>query len=219
MEWRTNFIRTFLERDLRNFGFDIPADMLNRLWKMLAHNNGQLLNYRQLSNSMGTSDTSIRKYIDILANTYMLRILHPYASIIKKRLVKSPKVYIRDTGILNALLKLDDMNEMLSHPSYGGSWELLCLENIIQHYPQFEPSFFRSSNGNEIDLILTKGNQKIAFEFKASTTPKVTRGFWTALDDINATKAFIIAPVRMPYPYKDDVWVYPINDFLSLKIS
>jgi len=218
-DWRKNFILTFLERDLRNFGFNIPPETLNRLWKMIAHLNGQILNYSQLSNSLGYSDTTIRKYIDILSKTYMLRILPTYHINIKKRLIKSPKIYIKDTGILNSLLNINDFNELYSHPVYGSSWEVLCIENIINTFKRWEAYYYRTSNGNEIDLVLTKANSKIAIEFKTSSSPKVSKGFWNALDDLRIDKAFIIAPVKMAYPYKNNVWVYPIHSFLKLKLK
>ncbi|RLD63130.1 MAG: hypothetical protein DRJ01_04590 [Bacteroidetes bacterium] len=217
-DWRQNFILTFLERDLQNFGFNIPPETLHRLWKMIAHLNGQILNYSQLSNSLGYSDTTIRKYIDILSNTYMLRILQPYHFNIKKRLIKSPKIYIRDTGILNTLLNINDFNELFTHPVYGSSWEILCIENIINTFKNWEPFYYRTSNGNEIDLVLIRANKKIAIEFKTSTSPTVSKGFWNALDDLKTDMAFIIAPVKMAYPYKNNVWIYPINEFLKLKL-
>ncbi len=215
--WRKNFILTFLERDLRNFGFNIPPETLNRLWKMIAHLNGQTLNYSQLSNSMGYSDTTIRKYIDILSGTYMLRILQPFHINIKKRLIKSPKIYIRDTGILNTLLNINNYNELFTHPVFGSSWEVLCIENIINTFKNWEAFYYRTSNGNEIDLVLTKANEKIAIEFKTSLSPSVSKGFWNALEDLKTDKAFIIAPIKTAYPYKNNVWVYPINEFLCLK--
>lgn len=217
LNWRKNFILTFLERDLRNFGFNIPPETLNRLWKMIAHLNGQTLNYSQLSNSLGYSDTTIRKYIDILSNTYMLRLLQPFHINIKKRLIKSPKIYIRDTGILNALLNISDYNELYANPVYGSSWEVLCIENIINTFKDWEPYYYRTSNGNEIDLVLAKANTIIAIEFKTSSSPGVSKGFWNALDDLQADKAFIIAPVKSAYPYKNNVWIYSINEFLKLK--
>ena len=218
MNWRKNFILTFLERDLRNFGFNIPPHTLNRLWKMIAHINGQTINYSRLSNSMGYSDTTIRKYLDVLSNTFMLRFLYPYHLNIKKRIIKSPKIYIRDTGILNTLLNINDFNEMFTHPVYGSSWETLCIENILHTFKKWDPFFYRTSNGNEIDLILTRSNTVVAIEFKTSPSPSISKGFWYALDDIGADKAYIVAPVKNAYPYKNDCWVVPLNGFLNLRL-
>ncbi len=217
IEWRNNFILTFLERDLRNFGYNIPPETLNRLWKMIAHLNGQILNYSLLSNSLGYSDTTVKKYLDILVKTYMLRILQPYHFNLKKRLIKSPKIYIRDTGILHALLNIDSFNELFNQPVYGSSWEVLCIENILNLYNDWEAYFYRTSNGSEIDLLLTKGGRKIAIEFKTSSSPVPTKGFWNAIDDLKPDKTFIIAPVRNVYPYKNNIWVYPLNEFIELK--
>jgi len=215
--WLQNFIKTFLERDLRNFGFNIPPTTLNRLWTMLAHINGQVLNYSQLANSMGVSHTTINNYISILENTFMLRILQPYHNNIKKRLIKAPKIYFRDTGILHTLLQLENFEDLFTHPVYGTSWEVTVIENIIHKFKNWNYYYYRTSNGSEIDLILTKGNKKIAIEIKASSIPKVTAGFWNALEDLKVDKAYIIAQVSMPYPLKNKVMVYPLDEFLALE--
>lgn len=215
IDWRHNFIRTFLERDIRNFGINISPDSLSRLWKMLSHLNGQILNYSQLSNSLGYSDTSVRKYIDILAYTYMVRVLRPFHANINKRLVKNPKIYLRDTGILHSLLNIDSFNELYSHPNYGSSYESLCIENIIQRFSRWEPYFYRTSNGSEIDLLLVKSNRIIAIECKASAAPKPTTGFLNAIKDLSVEKAFIIARVENPFPLKNNVMVYNLKDFLK----
>ena len=215
--WRENFITTFLERDLRQFGFNIPPEVIRRLWKLIAHTNGQVLNYSQFSSTLGLSDMTIRKYVGILESTFMLRLLQPYHLNIRKRLIKSPKLYIKDAGITNALLNIREFTELFSHPAYGGVWESLCIENIIGKFSTWEPYYYRTSTGNELDLILTKGNKRIAVELKTSSTPGVTRGFWQALEDIQTDLAFIIAQVKQAYPYKNGVWVYPIKEFLKLE--
>jgi predicted AAA+ superfamily ATPase len=216
--WIQNFITTFLERDLRNFGFNIPPETLRRLWRMLAHLNGELLNVSQLGSSMGLSHTTISEYVSILKNTFMIRVLEPYHPNLKKRLIKTPKVYIRDTGILHSLLKIENQEDLFYHPGYGASWEVTVIENVIAKYKGWEPSFYRTANGNEIDLVLTKANRVIAIEIKASTTPKLTRGFWVAIDDIKATESYVIAPVRMPFPLQKGVMVYPLPEFLAKEI-
>ena len=216
--WLRNYITTFLERDLRNFGYNIAPETIRRLWQMLAHLNGQLLNYSTLSNAMGVSHTSIRNYVDILSNTFMLRVLQPYHINTKKRLIKSPKVYFRDTGVLHALLKIESHEDLFSHPVYGSSWETTVIENIIAKYHNWDHAFYRTANGNEIDLILSKANRVIAIEIKSSPTPKLSRGFWTAIEDIKATESYVIAPVRMPFPIERDVMIYPLEEFLEKKI-
>ncbi len=134
---------------------------------------------------------------------------------IKKRLVKSPKLYFRDTGILHTLLNITNFNELFGHPVYGTSWEVTVIENIINHFNGWQYYYYRTAKGAEIDLILKKGNKLIAIEIKSSSAPQVTKGFWTALEDIQATEAFVIAPVKMPYPLKENVMVYPLKEFLS----
>ena len=185
---------------------------------MLAHLNGQLLNSSQIANSMGLSHTTIRSYIDILANTFMIRFIQPYHINLKKRLVKSPKIYFRDSGVLHTLLNIYSFDELYSNPIYGSSWEVTVIENIIAKYKGWNHYFYRTTNGNEIDLVLTKANRIIAIEIKASSTPSISRGFWIALEDIKATEAYVIAPVRMPFPMKNNVMAYPLEDFLKREI-
>jgi uncharacterized protein len=217
-DWRLNFIRTFLERDILNFGFDVPPEHMNRLWKMLAHINGQLLNYSQLGNSLGVSHTTIKNHIEILNKTYMIRILKPYHGNLKKRLIKTPKVYIKDPGILNTLLNLHSFEDIFSHPVYGSVWENIVTEHILHNTKYWEPFFYRTSNGNEIDLILMKGTKKIAIECKNTSSPKVSQGFYAAISELEIDKAFIAAPVNEEYPVKNDVMVTPL-DVLMTHIS
>jgi len=213
--WRENYIKTFLERDLRMFGFNIPSEVIRRLWIMLAHINGQALNYSQLANSMGISQPTIRHYVSILHHTFMLRILPPFFVNVKKRLVKTPKVYVRDTGILHSLLGVKSFDELYDHPTYGSSWEALVIENIISKYASWEYFYYRTSNGAEIDLVLTMGNNIIAIEIKSSTLPKLTKGFWSAMEDVNPTEVYVIAPVKMAFPLQKNVMVYPLQEFLE----
>ena len=213
--WRENFIRTFLERDIPQLGVHIPARMIQRVWQMCAHNQGQLLNSSQLGSSLGVSHTTLRSYIDLLEQTFMIRVLQPFSVNIKKRLVKSPKIYLRDTGILHALLAIDRYDDLLGHPVFGASWETVVLENIIATLPDWQPFFYRTAAGAEIDLLLVRGTRRIAIECKASTTPSVTRGFWNALDDLNVESATIIAPVKESYPFKKNIMVSSLHDFIE----
>ncbi len=212
--WLENFISTFLERDLRTFGIDLPSENLRRLWVMLAHLNGQLLNSSQLGNSLGLSHTTVKRHINILKNTFMVRYLEPYHINVKKRLVKTPKVYLRDVGILHALLGISSFDELYSHPVYGSSWEVVVIENLLANFNDWSPYFYRTSNGNEIDLILTKGKEIVAIEIKASSTPKVSKGFYTALKDVQATQAYIIANVSQSFPLKEGVKVFGLMEFI-----
>jgi predicted AAA+ superfamily ATPase len=213
--WLQNYIKTFLERDLRQFGFNIAPETIHRLWEMLAHFNGQVLNYSTLANSMGLSQPTVKHYIDILQYTFMLRIIQPYFVNIKKRLVKSPKLYFRDPGILHALLNISTYEQLYSHPVFGSSYEISVIENIINIFPGWKYFYYRTAKGVEIDLVMTKGNRVVAVEIKSSPTPSVGKGFWNALDDINSTEAFVIAPVKMPYPLSKKVMVTSLENFLN----
>ncbi len=214
--WRDNFIRTFLERDIPQLGFRIPALTLRRVWQMCAHTQGQLLNSSQFGSALGVSHTTFRSYIDLLAETYMLRILPPYAANLKKRLIKSSKVYLRDTGILHSLLAIDTFDDLLGHPNFGASWETLAMETIIAAFPDWEPFFYRTAAGTELDLVLIRGHRKMAFEFKASTTPHVTKGFWNGLRDLDIEQAWIISPIDDGYPLRDNVRVCPLSELYKI---
>jgi len=195
MLWLENFIRTYIERDIPQLGFPIPVLLLRRLLLMCAHNQGQLLNASKLGESLGITHPTVRRYIDLLQQTYILRTLQPYEANVKKRLIKSPKVYIRDSGILNRLLLIPDFNSLLGNPVFGSSWEGLVIENSIENMPGWTPYFYRTATGNEIDLVLVRGNKKIAIECKASAAPQLTKGNWDALSDINPDYTFVIAPI------------------------
>lgn len=219
-QWREDYIRSFLERDIPQLGFNIPANTLGRFWRMLAHVSGQTLNSSKLADSMGVSAHAIRKYIDLLQQTFILRVLLPYEGNLKKRLIKSPKVYIRDTGILHTLLEIEASEDLFANPIYGASFESWVIENVIvalqsQHGPHWRCYFYRTSNGAEIDLILVKGQQRIAVEIKSSTAPKVSRGFWTAIEDIQSTANYVIAPVEAAYPLAKNVRVSNLAGFIE----
>jgi len=210
MIWREDFIRTYLEHDIAQFGFSVAPQIMRRFWSMLAHYHGQLLNLSKLGQSLGVTHPTIKRYLDILEQTYMVRSLQPYSANLKKRLVKSPKIYIRDPGVLHALLEIESMDELLGHPVVGSSWEGFCIEQIIAAKPDWRPSFYRTSSGEEIDLILERGQKKLAFEFKASMSPKVSRGFKGTLEVLQPDHTWIVAPVEAPYPLQQDVTVSDI---------
>lgn len=215
VQWREDYIRTFLERDIPQLGFRIPASTLSRFWRMIAHCHGQVLNSSKLADSMGVSSHTIRKYIDLLSQTFVLRVLPPFTANIKKRLIKSPKIYIRDSGLLHSLLGIETMEELFGHPVYGASYEGLVIENIISQLPRWQASFFRTSNGAEIDLILTKGQTNIVVEIKSSSAPKVSKGFWSCIDSIQPDSVWVIAPVDEQYPLAKNVMVIPLHQFLE----
>lgn len=214
-EWRQDFIRTFLERDIGMLGFRLPPIRLGRFWKMCAHIHGSLLNASKLADSLGVSSHTVRSYIDLLEHTFMVRELLPDAPNLKKRLVKSPKIYIRDSGILHTLLDIRTHDALLSHPIIGASFEGFAMENILAFANNWEPSFYRTSAGAEIDLILRKGRRTLAFELKSSTVPRVSKGFWNALEDLSPDEAYVVAPVKEPYPMKGDVMVSPLQEIIA----
>lgn len=214
-EWRLNYIRTFLERDIPQLGFSIPANTLRRLWQMLAHNQGQTLNSAKMGNSLDKSANTIRHYIDILEQTFLVRTLAPYSVNVKKRLVKSPKVYLRDSGLLHTLLDIETMNNLMGHPVYGSSYEGYVIENILANLPRWKPYFYRTAGGAELDLVLTRGAEIIAIEIKASSAPKPSRGFWSSCEDIKATRKYVIGAVSEAYPIKNGAHVCSINDLIE----
>jgi predicted AAA+ superfamily ATPase len=215
-QWRQDFIRAYLERDIGMLGFRIPPARLGRLWKMCAHIHGSLLNSSKLADSLGVSSHTIRSYLDLLEHTFMIRVLMPDAPNLKKRLVKSPKIYIRDSGILHALLDIRTHDDLLSHPALGASFEGFAMENILASASSFEPSFYRTGAGAEIDLVLRRGQRVLAFELKSSTVPNVTKGFWSALEDISPDDAYVVAPVKEVYPIKHGVKVTPLLDIIAM---
>ena len=196
-------------------GLRLPPARMGRFWKMCAHIHGSLLNASKLADSLGVSSHTVRSYIDFLEHTFMLRVLLPDAPNLKKRLVKSPKIYIRDSGILHALLNIRSHDDLLSHPILGASFEGLALENILAFANQYEASFFRTSAGAEIDLILRRGRRILAFELKSSTVPRVSKGFWSALDDLSPDEAYVVAPVEESYPMKGGVMVVPLKEAVA----
>ncbi|MFD2532982.1 ATP-binding protein [Gracilimonas halophila] len=215
MEWRESFITTFLERDLLQFAGFSPVSM-RRLWQMLAHSNGQTANYSALGSSLGISHTSVKKYIDLLEGTFMVRQLRPYKGNTKKRLVKSPKVYITDSGLTTALLKLRSFEEAAGHPAFGSLWESMVIENIAGHYPKLELSFYRTNHGNEIDLVISDGTSMIAIECKSTLSPNLSRGNYTAIEDIDPVKTLVVIPAEKGYPYKENIDVVTLSELIKI---
>lgn len=213
-QWRRSFISTFLERDLALLGFGYPPETMRKLWIMCAHQQGQLSNLSRLGQSLGVSHTSVRCYLDLLKDTYMLRILQPFDANTGKRVVKTPKVYLRDTGILHALLNIRRLEDLLGHPVFGASWETMVIEQLLARW-EGDFGFYRTPAGSEIDLVLEKNEKLIAIECKASTAPNVGRGFYTALEDLQIDQAIIVAPVADKYPLKKGVFVMPLNNAIN----
>lgn len=218
--WLQNFIQTHLERDLPVLGVRVPAATLFRFWTMVAHCNGQLWNASRLAESMGVDSKTARRYLDILEDTFMIRQLQPFFGNVKKRLVKSPKVYIRDTGLLHTLLKIYSYDDLTANPILGSSWEGFCVEQIIALKPsKYDAYFYRtqSAAAAEIDLVLTKGlNVDIAIEVKYSLTPKLTRSSTNAINEVKPRITWIVYPGQESYPIKKDLWTLPINQLAKI---
>lgn len=216
-EWRKNFIRTFLERDIPLLNLSMPIPVIERLWMLLAHYHGQTVNYSKLAEAADISIPSLKKYLSVLEQTYMVRCLPVCERNIKKRMIKAPKIYIRDSGILHALLAIRGFDDLLSHPACGASWEGFAIDNIIASMPSWTSSFLKTSNGAEVDLVMEDGRRVYVFEFKASKAPKASRGFFQLLDDLKPDKAFIVAPVDNGYEYSKNVRVInlPFSDSLQ----
>lgn len=207
MEWRRQFIRTFLERDIPQWRGRISSSDIERLWSMCAHLHGQLLNLSRIGEALGVSHPTVRNHVDLLAETYMIRQLPPYLPNLRKRLIKSPKIFIRDSGILHALLDVDDFPSLLGHPVVGASWEGWVIETVLAAADHWKGYFYRTAIGAELDLVLERGRRLLALECKASKAPQVGPGFHSAVKDLGIKKAWVIAPVDEPYPLVDGVMV------------
>jgi predicted AAA+ superfamily ATPase len=215
--WIENFIQTFIERDIPQLGFQIPALQLRRLLTMCAHTQGQVLNLSKIGESLGLSHTTIKRYIDLLEQTFITRTLRSYDGNVKKRLVKAPKVYIRDSGLLHRLLQIDNYSELLGNPIFGSSWEGVVIENVISKLTAWEAYYFRTASGDEIDLILKKGNKVIGVECKASLAPTVSKGFWKVKELLNLDECYVIAPItEESYGIGENVNVTSLVDFLKI---
>ena len=212
--WRESFIRTYIERDIPQFGFQITSRQMLRLMLMIAHNHGQLLNSSKLGESLGITHPTVKRYVDVLEQTYLIRSLPPFFANTKKRIVKSPKIYVRDTGLLHQLLQIRTFNDLLGHPVFGASWEGLVVENVCSSVLNAEFSFFRSATGEEMDLIVQKNGRVVAIECKASTAPQIAQGFWNAVDIIRPDRTFVVAPVERKYEIHENVDVVNLGDLL-----
>jgi predicted AAA+ superfamily ATPase len=212
--WRTDFIRTYLERDVPQLGFRIPAETLRRLWTMLAHGQGGLLNAANLARSLGVDAKTVARYIDLLVDLLLVHRLPPWTSNIGKRLVRSPKVYVRDSGLVHALLGLSDRDAILGHPIAGASWEGFVIENLLNCGARgIEAGFYRATGGAEVDLVLRlpRGATWLV-EIKRTLAPSVGRGFWSAWSDLEPTRGFVVYPGAERFRLKDKVEAVNIAD-------
>ncbi len=212
--WRQNFIRTYLERDLPQLGLKADPMLTRRLWQMTAHLSGHLLNMEKLSASLGLHGTTVRKYLDFFESAYLIRRLRPYFINLKKRLVKSPKIYVRDTGVLHHLLGISSPVQLAGHPALGGSWETYVIEQVAAKLPDWaEMFFYRTHQGTEADLVIARGGRpEILIEIKYSTTPIPSKGFYIAQSDLDTTKHFVICPVETSFTLKENVLAIGVHE-------
>ena len=213
-KWLNNYISTFLERDIPQLGINIPANTLRKFWSMLAHYHGQIINYSEIASSFGLSEYTVKKYLDILCGTFMVRTLQPWFANIGKRLVKKPKIYIKDSGILHSLLSIDSMDSLLSHNKLGASWEGFALEIIagVLGKPDNELFFWRTHAGNEIDLFWQEHGKNWAVEFKFADAPTLTAPAQAATKDLNLQHLWIIYPGTDRYKLSEKVTVLPLKE-------
>ena len=213
--WRKSFIKTFLERDLREQGIELPSVTLHRFWAMLANSHGQVWNAAPIASSLGITEPTVRKYLDIFTGVFMVRQFHPWHVNIKKRQVKSPKVYIRDTGILNFFLELKVEAEILRHQTCGASWEGFVIEQLIRTLEIDHPYFWATHQGAEMDFVFNKGGRMYGVEIKRADAPTMTPSMRIALEDLKLESIVVIYPGKKRYSLHKKIEVVPFDEILS----
>ena len=198
-QWRDDFARTFLERDVPQLGISIPAERLRRFWTMVAHYHGQIFNAAEFARSMGTSENTARRYLDLLSGAYVVRQLQPWHENLKKRQVKSPKVYVRDSGLLHTLLSLETKAALSAHPKFGASWEGFAMEQVLALTADRAPYFWAVHSGADLDLLLTKDGKRYGFEFKCADAPQLTHSMSIAIADLKLEKLIVVYPGKKSY--------------------
>lgn len=217
LDWRRDFIRSYLERDVPMFAPRLPAPAVGRLWTMLAHNQGELLAQSRLAQALGVSTPTVARYLDLLVNLQLVRSLQPWSNNAAKRLVKTPKTYVRDSGLVHALLGLQTLDDVLGHPVAGHSFEGMVIETLIQACaPRYAPYFYRTQVGAEIDLVLARGNTpEIAIEVKRSSSPTVQRGFSVACEDLGITRRYVVYPGQEQFGLRHGAQAIGLSDLLQ----
>ena len=210
LEWRKDFVLTFLERDIPQFGFNIPSTSLFRFWSLLAHYHGQIWNVAEAARTLNVGETTARRYVDLLQDLFMVRLLQPWYENLGKRQVKTPKVYIRDTGLLHYLSGIRTEQELLLHPRSGASWEGFVIEEVIKAAIPDDVYFWATHSGAELDLLLLKNGKRIGVECKRVDAPKLTPSMRTALTDLNLSKLLVVYPGPHTYPLADNIQATPL---------
>ncbi len=219
MEWHAAFARTFLERDIPVLGIDVAPEALRRFWVMLSHYHGQIWNASQLAVAMGSKRATVERYRDVLTGTFMVRVLQPWFENLGKRLVKSPKVYLRDSGILHGLLGLHETMELPRHPSYGASWEGFALEQTLIAHGERDAYFYATQRGAELDLLLLRRGQRWGFEYKCADAPKTTKSMHIALEDLKLEHLWVIYPGTRRYPLTEKITALPLRDISTIEFT
>lgn len=215
-QWHDDFRRTFLERDIPQLGIQVPATTLGRFWTMVAHFHGQILNQAELARALGSSEPTARRYLDILSGTYMVRQLTPWFENLKKRQVKAPKIYIRDSGILHALLGIANAEGLQSHPKLGASWEGFCLEQILSVAGDRAAYFWATHSGAELDLLLLHEGRRLGFEFKFSEQPATTKSMRIAQEDLSLDHLYVVYPGAHDFPLDESITAMSLPHVLDV---
>ena len=215
--WREEFIRTFLEQDLPQLGIRIPSPQLNRFWTMLAHYHGQIWNAAEPSKSLGLSQPTVRSYLDLMTSAYMIRQLQPWHENLSKRQVKAPKIYVRDSGLLHALLGLRTRRDLLTHPKLGASWEGFGIEQLLRAMEPDQAYFWATHQGAELDLLLLRGSRRVGVEIKRGDAPSLTPSMRIALDDLRLNKLWVIYPGQQRYNLNEKVTAISFDEAIAMK--
>jgi len=215
MIWRGNFVTTYLERDIPQIAQFVPASRLRRLWTMLAHQQGQMINLSKLGASLDLTSPTVKSYVEMLEDLLLIRAIRPWLVNVGKRLVKSPKIYIRDSGITHALLNLTTLDDLLGHPVVGGSWEGFIIENILSVLPKgADYGFYRTSGGAELDLVLSVAGEIWAIEIKRTLSPKLSKGFLSAVEDVEASQKYLIYAGNDMFPIGSGAFAIGLKDIM-----
>ncbi len=212
LAWREDFIRTFLERDLAQLGVRVPAATMRRFWSMVAHYSGGIWNGSEIGRSLGEAHTTVRRHLDTLAGALVVRVLEPWFENLSKRQVKAPKVYVRDTGLLHALLGIGDVRQLEGHPKVGASWEGFVLEQLLSRLPQVRPHYWRTQAGAELDLLLNLNGRRVGIEVKRADGPTRTPSMVAAVEDLKLDRLLVVYPGRKRYPLAKKIEVMSLGD-------
>lgn len=214
--WRDEFTRTFLERDIPQLGIHVPTETLRRFWMMVAHYHGQIWNGAEFARALGASEPTARRYLDILSGSYMVRVLPPWFENISKRQVKSPKIYVRDSGLLHGLFDLRNHNALLGHPKLGASWEGFVIEQIVQSLRTRDAYFWTTQGGAKLDLLVLRGGKKLGFECKYTDAPSLKKSMRICRDELGLEHLWVVYPGKEQYSLDTKITAFPINEIPAL---